>query len=125
MHGYPVHDARLCSIIVDGIMLCRAVVPYHHVARRPAPTHGILEPRDVSLQQVVEVSGFALRNADEPPKKSAEQQGTFTGFGMDVDYRMLGAMDCPCEFIRRQRLRALMSIAGLLRIVELIAVLGP
>jgi hypothetical protein len=41
-HSDPLHDAVNVSVVVDGVVLGRAVVPHRHVAFVPAPTYGVL-----------------------------------------------------------------------------------
>src|SRR5215475_6942031 len=47
--GHPTHDAWLVAVIVDCLVLRRAVVPDHHIARRPAPAHRVFQPRHMIL----------------------------------------------------------------------------
>src|SRR5262252_1787360 len=50
LNGHAAHDAPLIAVIIDRLVLRRAIIPDHHVARRPAPPHGVLQPRHVILQ---------------------------------------------------------------------------
>ena len=40
--GHPAHDARLIAIVVDCLVLRRAIVPDRHIAYRPAPAHRVM-----------------------------------------------------------------------------------
>jgi hypothetical protein len=48
--GDAVHPAGQVAVVVDRVVLGRAVVPDGKVAGRSAPAHGVLQPRDVPLE---------------------------------------------------------------------------
>jgi hypothetical protein len=48
--GDAVHPAGQVAVVVDRVVLGRAVVPDGKVAGGSAPAHGVLQPRDVPLE---------------------------------------------------------------------------
>jgi hypothetical protein len=48
--GHAAYDARLMTVVIDGLVLRRAIVPDHYIALRPAPAHHVFQPRHMILQ---------------------------------------------------------------------------
>src|SRR6185369_13115991 len=63
--GGAADDAALVAVIVDGVMLCRAVVPDDDVTRLPAPAHRIFQCGHMALQDVEEPGGVDVVLTDE------------------------------------------------------------
>jgi hypothetical protein len=47
---HAAHDASLVAVIIDCLVLRRAIVSDHHIAHNPAPAHRVFQPRYVILQ---------------------------------------------------------------------------
>src|SRR5260364_377705 len=97
--GRAPHDAALISVVVDGDVLGRAVVPDRDVALLPAPAHGVLRRGDVGLEQVEQLLTVGLTDADKALDEIAEQQRALAGLRMHANDRMLGLVDRAGEHL--------------------------
>src|ERR1700691_4982654 len=95
--GHASMQARLLAIVVDRNVLGRAVIPNRNVAYRPSPSHRVLEPRHVSLQQREELFRIGLRKIDKVPQERTEHESPFAGSRMNADDGMLGLINCRSE----------------------------
>ena len=97
--GGPAHDAVLITIIVDGIVLCRAVVPDRDVTGLPAPPHGVFRRGDVRLEQIEQLLAVIFRQTNEALNEIAEHQRPFAGLRMHAHHRMLGLVNRAGEHL--------------------------
>ena len=122
--GGAAHDAVLIAVIVDRVVLRRAVVPDRDVAGLPAPAHGVFGRGDVRLEQVEQLLAVIFRQADEALHEIAEHQRALAGFRMDAHDRMLGLVDRSGEDLV-EMLSIGLGGARLHRVVVGVAVDGP
>ena len=122
---HPPHHAMLIAVVVDRIVLRRAVVPDRDVAGRPTPPHRVFRRDHVALQQREQMCRIGARQPDDPLHEVAQQQRALAGFRMDVHDRMLG-------LVQRRRERVAEALRFFLRcrrtsrgIVVLVRMHGP
>ncbi|SPP97844.1 protein of unknown function [Bradyrhizobium vignae] len=89
----------LIAVVIDRVVLGRAVVPNRNVAGPPGPAHRIFRRRDVRLEQLEQLLAVIFRQADEALDEIAEHERALAGFGMDTHHRMLGLVDGAGEHL--------------------------
>src|SRR6187402_231480 len=91
MHRCTADDAAFAFIVVrDRIVLRCAVIPDGDIALIPAPAHGVLEARNVIVEELFQAVRIALRQAHEALHEMTEYEAAFTGLRMHANHRMLG-----------------------------------
>ena len=110
-------------------MLGRAVVPDGQVAGGPAPADGVLQPRDVPLEQLEQVAGVRWGHAQDALDELAEHQRALPRLGVDADHRVLGLEDRGQEHLAVMLLvpgrPTAYAAAGLLGVVVFVRVQRP
>ncbi len=87
--GHPVHAALVGAEVRDAVVLGRAVVPDHQIARRPGPAQRVLEPNDALLQELEQCSRLVGLESHEFLDEMTEEQRPLAGFGMHAHDRVL------------------------------------
>ncbi len=90
---HAAHDAWLVAVIINRLVLRRAIVPDHHIACRPAPPHRVFQPRHVILQHGKQMRRVCRTDAKEPADEITEDDGPFPGQRMHLHDRVLGLVD--------------------------------
>src|SRR3954463_3591957 len=73
-------EPALLAVVVDRIVLRRAIVPHGHVPDRPAPAHRVFVARDVLLEHLEQVRRVEAREPNEFFHEMAEHERTFARF---------------------------------------------
>lgn len=85
--------ASLWCIIGHCIVLRRAIVPHHDIARSPPPADSVLWPDDVSLQRANEVNRLLAGVAHESLGESTKEQSGLVSLRVNADDWMFGLVD--------------------------------
>ena len=84
------NNAAGIAVVVDRLVLGRAIIPNGDVAGTPAPANGVLLECGVALQQLEDLAAVMDRKADEALEEMTEHERAAAGLGMHAHRRMLG-----------------------------------